>query len=321
MAEEIAPAAGHPFVTLICERETSILDLPPETIERLYKEHGAILLRGFDIDLARFGMFAGRMCIASMPNEGPARRMLDPIHGIQTAAGGARPFPLHPELSREPWRPDVAMFACLAPPKTDGETLVCDGIALASALPDTIRQGFEGRRLRQIYRATPEMLAYWLGTPEPSDGQLAAPPQQCPFAFTRKGETVLREFSRPALHLPMFASERAFANFLLFATYGLGRGAPVLDDGSRVPTLWLEAARLLGDRLAAPIAWRRHDLLILDNTRFMHGRNAIVDENERQIASYFGYLRWARPNQEEPHDPPWRRPGFRPPVTLSPDVT
>ena len=39
-------------MTLVGERETSVLDLPPTTIERLYKAHGAILLRGFDIDVA-----------------------------------------------------------------------------------------------------------------------------------------------------------------------------------------------------------------------------------------------------------------------------
>jgi len=53
---------------------------------------------------------------------------------------------------------------------------------------------------------------------------------------------------------------------------------------------------------------------MLDNTRFMHGRNAIVEADGRLIASYFGYLKDAPANPEEPIDPPWRRSAFRPPL-------
>jgi hypothetical protein len=46
----------------------------------------------------------------------------------------------------------------------------------------------------------------------------------------------------------------------------------------------------------------------------MHGRNAILETSERRIATYFGYLRFAPVNPEEPPDPIWRREDFRPPV-------
>ena len=59
--------------------------------------------------------------------------------------------------------------------------------------------------------------------------------------------------------------------------------------------------------------WRQGDVLMLDNTRFMHGRTAILDNAERQIATYFGYLKFALPNPEEPAEPIWRRTDFDPP--------
>jgi hypothetical protein len=52
---------------------------------------------------------------------------------------------------------------------------------------------------------------------------------------------------------------------------------------------------------------------MLDNSRFMHGRTAIRDTAERQIATFFGYLGFAPVNPEEPADPLWRKADFCPP--------
>jgi hypothetical protein len=52
----------------------------------------------------------------------------------------------------------------------------------------------------------------------------------------------------------------------------------------------------------------------------MHGRRQILDPGERKIASFFGYLRFAPPNQYEPPDPPWRRGPFRPPPNRPPQA-
>jgi hypothetical protein len=44
----------------------------------------------------------------------------------------------------------------------------------------------------------------------------------------------------------------------------------------------------------------------LDNSRFMHGRNAIVNAEERVILTNFGFLNFAKRSEEDPIDPPWR---------------
>jgi hypothetical protein len=40
---------------------------------------------------------------------------------------------------------------------------------------------------------------------------------------------------------------------------------------------------------------------MLDNTRFMHGRNAIVDAEERVILTNFGFLNFAKPRRRRPN--------------------
>lgn len=319
MAEIIAAGAGRPHVTIAAEGERSPLDLPYESLVSLYKESGALLLRGFTLDLDAFRRFAEQFCASAAFNDSRGRALLDEANKIQSVNRGVAPFPLHPELSREPWQPDVCFFGCLNPPSQAGATTICDGVEIVRRLPADARRALEGRRLRYVQQAIPEELVYWLGASRPDDAQLASPGAHCPYSFWREGGLVLRAFSRPALHRPMFADAPAFGNFLLFARYCRGiTGFPQFEDGSTVPDGLLETVKLVADGLTAPIAWRQGDLLMLDNTRFMHGRTAVRDPAERLIASYFGYLNFALPNPEEPAAAPWRRGAFDPPRPLTP---
>ncbi len=314
MAAILLPISGRPYVLVQAEREADTLDLDPAVVLRLYRAHGALLLRGFDTDLNGFRRFTARYCSGSVFNESPDRQLLDAAANIQSVNGGSRAFPLHPELSREPWKPDACFFCCLVPPRARGATTVCDGVALVRALPDAVRRGLEGRRLLYLQVAAPEALAYWLGTESPDDALLAAPPEHCPYRFWRIDGQIVRAFSRPALHRPMFVDAPAFGNFLLFSRFFNGvPNFPVLDDGDPVPEPWLQVIQVTGERLSAAVAWQRGDLLMLDNTRFMHGRTAILDPDERLIASFFGYLDGAPPQADDPPGAPWRKAAFRPP--------
>jgi Taurine catabolism dioxygenase TauD, TfdA family len=315
MALFLPPQPGQPLVTVIGESEKSILELDQDAVIAQYKAHGGLLFRGLGADLAQFNDFAKQFCKTSVVNESPGRSLLDPDNAIYSVDGGTNAFSLHPELSREPWKPDLAMFACLSAPGQGGQTTACDGVALVKALPPEVRNGLLGRRLIYVKATWPSLLEYWLGTAEPDDAALAKPPAGCPYSFMRlKDGRIARQFSRPALHKPMFADDPAFGNFLLFARFNNGRiGFPLLDDFTPVPDEWLHIIRDTGNALSVAVAWQRGDVLMLDNTRFMHGRTAIIDATERQIATYFGYLNFAIPDAEEPVGAIWRREDFEPP--------
>lgn len=307
------PSPGQPHVIVTRDADAGLLELDRTGLIHLYKAHGALLFRGFDTDVAQFRGFAQKFCSTSVVNESPGREAVDPAAHIYTVDAGTRAFPLHPELSREPWKPDVAFFGCLSAPGEGGKTTICDGVALVRALPPALTEALASRRLVYVQSTWPSLLEYWLGTPAPTDSQLANPPAGCPYQFRRLPQGIARIFSRPALHKPMFADAPAFGNFLLFAR-ALGRSdSVVLDDGRPLPDQWVKVIAAAADRLAVPIDWRRGDLLMLDNTRFMHGRTEIVDPAERRILTYFGYLSFAIPDPEEPPNPIWRRENFEPP--------
>lgn len=310
------PDESRPYVRIDADPGGALDVLGTAELRSLYDSHGALLLRGFVTDLEAFGRFASEFCPVAVYNDSGNRGRIGEQGEIQTVNLGIRPFPLHPELSREPWKPDSCFFYCLTPPSRDGATTICDGVAIVRALPPGLREQMAARRIKYIIPAGARVLDYWLGTPEPDDRQLADPPPHCPYRFERVGGRISRVFSRPLLHRPMFIDEPAFGNFLLFARYLRGvKTFPLLDDGRPVPDDWVEAVKRASDPLTVPIEWRAGDLLMLDNSRFMHGRTAIAEGDGRLIATYFGYLPDAPPNPEEPADPIWRRPGFIPPAT------
>lgn len=308
------PEHARPYVLLEAEAGDCHTDVDHERILALYKEHGALLLRGFAKSLDEFGAFASALCPVAVHNDSGNRATLGTGSSIQSVNLGTRPFPLHPELSREPWKPDSCFFYCIDPPPEGGATTICDGVAIVRNLPPDIRNLMEGRRLKYVMKAGRAQLEFWLGNPDPFGELLADPPPSCPYFFERVQGEIARCFTRPLLHRPMFTESLAFGNFLLFARYLRGvRTFPLLDDGSIVPDEWVEAVRLAAEPLTVPIAWQEHDLLVLDNTRFMHGRTEVTHPGQRLIATYFGYLDGAVPDVEEPSDPIWRTPGFVPP--------
>lgn len=310
------PRPDCPLAEISAHGDTPLAALDRSELMAVYRRDGGLLLRGFAYDLGEFRAFCRAICPTAAINESPGRVSVAATDDVQSVNLGGDAFPLHPELSREPWKPDTAFFACLAPPDAGGgETTVCDGIALVEQLPDAVRAGFAQRRLVHVMPTWPELFEFWLGTRTPDPALLAAPPPRCPYRFmAMPGGAIARSFSRPALHRPMFSDRLAFGNFLLFARYHIGRkDFPLLDNWTAVPDDWVEAVHCTAEPLTYAHAWRAGDILMLDNTRFMHGRRAIADARARRIVTYFGYLADAPRNPEEPELAIWRSRDFTPP--------
>jgi Taurine catabolism dioxygenase TauD, TfdA family len=313
-----SPYPDRPLTIVQCVGgETLDLIDPDQIIAQL--RDTAVLVRGYPPGVETFNTFAKKFCAVSVFNESPNRLVLDGANNIQSVNLGTEPFPLHPELSREPWKPDLCFFHCIDAPQSGGETTYCDGVDLVRRLPAEVRTALENRSLLYVQPAPPTILQYWLGTETPDDHMLASPPAHCPYRFRRFDNGTVRYFSYPALHRTLLSGDLAFGNFLLFARYYLGLDRiPLFDDGSIVPDWLVEAIKGAADPITFAVPWQPGDILILDNSRFMHGRNAIIESGDRLIASYFGYLNGVSQRPDEIANPPWRKRGFRPPVPQRP---
>jgi len=291
--------------------QKSLQGIDGATVESIYKTYGAILFRGFLYDLDMFRAFTSQFCTSAVVNDSGGRRIVDRERNIQTVNLGNDAFPLHPELSRTPWKPDVCWFACVKPPLSKGETLVCDGMQAVENMPLRLFNQLKERSLRYTEPTTPADCIKWLGSHYPDDHVLSNPPASSPYEYFREQNQVYCSFTRPVLHKPMFAEGLAFGNFLIFSRlYNHDRHFPVFENGEQVPDELIVQINKVCKDITVAVKWQRNDILMLDNTRFMHGRNPIDKVAERLIITLFAYLTFARPDPGEIPNAPWRKQGF-----------
>jgi alpha-ketoglutarate-dependent taurine dioxygenase len=311
MASVTLPQHDNNYVTIAPQSAKELMsDINQDQLAGLYQQYGAILLSGFTMNLDYFNALTERFCRGSVTNESGGREVVDVESNVQTVNLGSDWFPLHPEISREPWKPDICLFGCVQPPSVGGETILCDGVEVVKHLPKELTERLLSERLLYQVPTTPEELKYWLGTTEPNDQLLLNPPKHCPFKFqrVRQANVITREFTAPFLHTPMYSKAPAFGNFLLFSWYYINqRSYPVMaSTGQGVDEEIMATIKEVSDKLTVAVPWRAGDVLILDNTRFMHGRNAIQNAKERLILSYFGYLKSPTLTPEQYPNAPWR---------------
>jgi alpha-ketoglutarate-dependent taurine dioxygenase len=311
------PAAGRPFAFIESGGE-GLSSLPGYVVDAALRKHGAVLLRGFAPTIQDFRNFTKSLCSSEVFNESPARAVIDRKLMIQTVDLGVDAFPLHPELSREPFQPDVCMFWCLSPPSDGGETTLCDGVEIVRRMPPALLAAFENETLEYRQVPGPEVLEYWLGSDTPKS--LVSPHADCPYEFFVNAQgRIARRFFRAALAPTPYGGEPCWNNFIFFGRYFLKLPYFPMFQGERpIADELVAQVKAIADEITVPIQWRKGDITVIDNWRFMHGRNAILDANERKIASYFGYLKNAPRRPGEPENPRWRRSTFVPPRRIQP---
>jgi len=124
---------------------------------------------------------------------------------------------------------------------------------------------------------------------------------QC--SYEKQDEALCIRCAMPAVQ-PTLGGLHAFANGLLAHLPAIshprwqGRNAyskpsnqVFFDDGEAISTTIINQLIDIQDEIAMAHAWQADDLVILDNTRFMHGRRMTTGDCERQIRSRFGWLK------------------------------
>jgi alpha-ketoglutarate-dependent taurine dioxygenase len=79
-----------------------------------------------------------------------------------------------------------------------------------------------------------------------------------------------------------------FINSLLPAKH-IAPNSVLFDDNSEIPDDLVSELNEIADKITTKISWKKGDILMVDNTRIMHGRRAFSD-NQRDI-----YLRLCSP--------------------------
>ena len=261
------------------------------------RAHGFVLLRGFARGASDFEAITRRFSRRFLVHGNVNRAFVSEDGSTQAVDAGLHPLPLHSEMSYGPFYPDSMWFFCAVPPRTGGETTVCDGVALFDALAAASREYFRAHRLRYRHRYPPKAWQQGLKTTTRGlaalkltiGARLYRKRGDYRFHFDRE-EHLCVDYVTSAL-VPLRDGRHAFANSLeisyLPQVISLRGGSVTLEDGAPVSEAVLTDVARAADEAGLRIGWQAGDIVMIDNARTMHGRVAL-EPDDRKILVRLG---------------------------------
>lgn len=293
------------------ERVTIVYTREPNAVREALKEHGAIVIRA-GASVSDFEELSNEL-ITPMVHHSTSttveRDVVNTDGTTSTVNKGMDYIPLHREGSYAPGCPDLLMLYCVRPADTSdpaddgGQTTLCDGVELLNALRPNVRKFVEDAILRWSWSATPErwMAALGADTQEAATARLnllnarLAPWERLEANF--EGDTLHGVFQTLVVIPTKWGNRRSFCNSLLIYHYRQATDfypkhmyVPTMGDGSPFPTEMLEEISNLANERTHSTRWQANDILIFDNSRYMHGRTGFTD-TRRQIFVRMGYVK------------------------------
>lgn len=289
------PLAGN-FATFV-KTPDSVGATPGRTaVLDALKTTGAVVFRGYFAKLEEFIEFSDRFTAAYVPYVGGAN------NGRATVGGNASvytvtepsmkmPIPLHGEMYYTHTRPDLVWFYCINPPVANGETTLCDGTEILAHLSPATRRAFEERDI--LYRRNFSK-SVWQNSYQTDDlAELEG--------FCRDNRLGLAVHDDGGISTTYRASAiarcpggNAFINSILtFAAQeyiaGSSESQVRWSDGQEMDRAMLLEVKSVSDGLTTAHGWQPGDLIMVDNTRVMHGRRTFNDD-QRNIVVRLGML-------------------------------
>lgn len=279
----------------------ALLNLSRDAVLSLFKQHGALLFRGFAPDLEVYQAFSDLFCAEFITYMGGGyQRQVINTEGDQTILSvnyylghnQQRTFglPLHGEMYYIDHRPDVMFFYCVRPASRDGETTVADAAQLYQALTPQTQSCFHRQRLKYIrsYQRQ-DWQARFL------TDDIAVVKQFCHDNGLRitlhTDDSIDTEYVFPGVMQPSRSDRPVFINNLLPVIWQEEHGSTNnivrWEDGSQISADIIEETQAAAERCTRLVAWQPQEILMVDNTRVLHGRRAF-DDNHREIYTRMG---------------------------------
>ncbi|MCX4745631.1 AMP-binding protein [Kitasatospora sp. NBC_01287] len=276
---------------------TTLRDLDPRAVIELLAEAGFLVLRGFAPSIEDFSLFV---------KEHSDRVTLDParsFHGgdvAQKVDAGTAELGLHIENGNSPFIPDLTWFLCERAAASGSQTTVCDGYRVWDAAAEADRAAFAQDIVyaRRVEEAKWKQFVVHQSGGVKTVAEVTFADFQQLAAIGGPGTTVTElpdgsvhyAFRTPAARTTLFGARLAWANSIFGPSYNYEKPTITFADGTALPEELTDRLAWLTEELTEELDWQDGDVVLVDNTRVMHGRRAITDPN-RTIYNAQSYLR------------------------------
>ncbi|ARJ41017.1 taurine catabolism dioxygenase TauD [Pantoea alhagi] len=290
---------GGLMVTSLNEGDITLL--PKEYLLTQLAEHGYLVLRGFQHSIARF---------SQLVRQSSGRISLDPARSFngdtaQKVDAGYDKVGLHCENGNSPFWPDLCWFYCEKAPERGSQTTVCDGKLVFEHLSAAARAAFSlqeivySRRVEEqkwktyAFHALAAQQNAPISLEKTTLAHLLSLTAGAPgTTITLNDDGAIRyQFQTPAIRASHINPQlkHNFANSIFGPSNHYEKPVITFANGEAIPADLPEEADAVCDRFTFDIGWQHGDVVLIDNTRVMHGRRRIEDK-ARTIFNALSYL-------------------------------
>ena len=275
---EIQPFSENVGRKIINTENTSILEIDKEEIINLFKSYGFLLFRGFETDVNTFAEFSNSLSNGFMDYTGGAinRRIINEDGTILTVNDFKDEMKLHGEMYYIKKPPQIVWFFCANPPLKDGETTICDGEQFFQELSDSTKDLLRRKKLKFPGHLRKED---WQKKYKTNDLNVVKEicESQGREVQINEDESIDFKFICSAIHKSITEQKDVFINSLLQAKK-VNPKSVCFDDDSEITDEIMSELNEIGEKITIEISWQKGDILMIDNTRIMHGRRAFYDD-------------------------------------------
>jgi alpha-ketoglutarate-dependent taurine dioxygenase len=283
----LSPGAGRPGLD---EVAAELHTLVAQHLERV----GGLLFRGFDVpDVAAFKRFAASFGHPLLNYEFGSTPRTQVEQGVysSTEYPAHQWIPQHNEQAYTRQWPMRICFYCDTAPEQGGETPIADSRKVLRRIDPAIRRRFTDRQLMYVRNYGNGLDLPWqsvFNTEEPKAAEAYCRVQGIDWEWKEDGELKTRQVCQAVAAHPRTGDAVWFNQAHLFHVSALE--APVREallevvdkedlprnvyygDGSPIEDSVLDEIRGVYDELTISFAWKKGDMLMLDNMLTTHGR-------------------------------------------------
>lgn len=262
--------------TLVSGGGGDLLGLSRDDVLAAFAETGAVLFRDFSGGVDAFCAFTERFSSSFRSHGGSNRSRIDDSGTLQTVVGGSERIGPHSELRYMPFSPAVLWFYCVKPADEGGETTLYDGARTMAGLKPASREAFSAQPLKYSFTAPPRIWTRFLEveTVEAATAKLSSPDPKVPdasYTFSFEGDMLSLEYTIPAFTRPRAGDGLVYAGSITRG-YEDDRVACTFADGTAIPGAIRDDLIDSAARVEIAVPWQPGDVVMVDNSRVMHGR-------------------------------------------------
>lgn len=270
-------------------------------LREFFRAYGAIQFLGFGLGTQAFVEFTEKFGGKFLPYIVGAytREAVSTDQTVVKVNSGEVAISLHGEQHYKKHQADLIWFYCETPTTQGGATLICDGVEIYKKLSETAKKFLETQKIKYIR---------WM-----SDGFWqkifkADHPLKVKLICEHEG-LILEEFPNKSIRTqyvtsPLvstrFGHGPAFINNLMVVYFdqenlppemrALTTSEVFLENGKALPKDLMEEVKEVSTAITHPVKWSAGDFILLDNQRFMHGRESFYGQTQRRVITRMAKL-------------------------------